>query len=211
MDKNSQKVIDQFFQVFYDERIRIAKLVGKDYNKQLDIALLLFWFSVIDFYGGIYYVGVNDKTEKYKGGRLKLAHKESFKKFINDFFPKPENELGEFIYSIFRSGLVHQLSPKKAGIIWDSSNPRLLWIDIDNHNIVTTTNKITIINLYKFEQLAYKAYEDFKTKVENDQLITECERIYKHLLLPSDILEDGATLDDQYSKLSPSTQKCFTL
>src|SRR5579859_2118271 len=122
MNVYPQKVIDAFFQAFYHERIEIAKGVGKTYNRQLDTSLLTFWFSVIDFYGGIYYVGKKNKKETYRSAppNLKLAHKESFKLFIEDFFPSPENKLGEFLYTIFRSGLVHQLSPKKAGLVWQS-------------------------------------------------------------------------------------------
>lgn len=112
MHKFSKAVIEAFFQQFYDERIKIAKKVGSNYHKQLDTSLLSFWFSVIDFYGGIYFIGKNNK-KIYKNKKLKLADKETFAKFILDFFPAPENELGDFLYSVFRSGLVHQLSPKK--------------------------------------------------------------------------------------------------
>src|SRR5665811_309597 len=103
MNTYSQKVIEAFFQLFYHERIEIARQVGQHYHKQLDISLLTFWFSVIDFYGGIYYVGKNNRKETYdrnppNGHNLKFAHKQSFIEFIKDFFPAPENELGEFLY-----------------------------------------------------------------------------------------------------------------
>lgn len=69
----SQLVINQFFQTFYHERIEIARDVGKHYRNQLDVSLLLFWFSVIDFYGGIYRIGKNNQVQTYKGGKLKIG------------------------------------------------------------------------------------------------------------------------------------------
>jgi len=216
MNYHSQKVIESFFQVFYHERIEIARKVGKNYNKQLDISLLTFWFSVIDFYGGIYYIGKNDTKETYdrklpNGNNLKFAHKQSFIEFIQDFFPTPENELGEFLYSIFRSGLVHQLSPKKGEILWDASNPKLLWVKIDANNGDNTANKVATINIYILEKLAYNAYKEFRRKVENDELITVCEKIFNHLLAVPDGLEDGITLHNQYSKLSLTIQNAIKI
>lgn len=216
MNIYSQKVIDAFFQTFYHERIEIAKQVGKSYNKQLDISLLNFWFSVIDFYGGIYYIGKKDRKETYdrkpsNGHNLKFAHKKSFIKFIKDFFPTPENELGEFLYTVFRSGIVHQLSPKKGGIIWDESNSKLLWMIIDTHNPDNLANKIAFLNIYKLEQLTYDAYSKFRRKIENNELVTECERIFNLLLSIPDGLEDGFTIHDQYMKLSSLVQSQITI
>ena len=186
MNNYSQKVIDSFFQTFYHERIEIAKHVGQHYHQQLDISLLTFWFSVVDFYGGLYFIGKKDIKKIYRNGKLKLADKETFTNFIHDFFPSPENELGEFLHTVFRSGLVHQLSPKKGGIIWDTSNPKLLWIKVDMSNPDNTANKVATINIFQLEQLAFKAYSELRRKIENDELITECERIFNHLLLAPD-------------------------
>lgn len=216
MDIHSQKVIDVFFQTFYHERIEIARQVGQHYHKQLDTSLLTFWFSVIDFYGGVYYIGKEDKKETYDrkppdGSNLKFAHKQSFIKFVKDFFPPQENELGEFLYTVFRSGLVHQLSPKKGEILWDASNPKLLWVKVDTHNGANTANKVATINIYTLEQLAYNAYKEFRKKVENDELLTECERIFNHLLAVPDGLEDGITIHNQYSKLPTPMQTQITI
>ena len=211
MNNFSQKIIDSFFQTFYHERIRIVKQVGQQYHQQLDTSLLTFWFSVIDFYGGLYFIGKNDRKKTYRDGKLKLADKETFTNFIHDFFPSPENELGEFIYTVFRSGLVHQLSPKKGGILWDTSNPKLLWINVDTSNPNNTANKVAFINIYQLEHLAFNAYSELRRKIENDELITECERIFNHLLAASDGLEDGATIHDQYTNLSPLVKNYITL
>ena len=210
MNNFSQKVIDAFFQTFYHERIEIAKQVGQHYYKQLDTSLLTFWFSVIDFYGGLYYIGKNNTKKTYRDGRLKLADKETFTLFIHNFFPMPENELGEFIYTVFRSGLVHQLSPKKGEILWDATNPKLLWVKVDTSNSDDTANKIATINIHQLELLAFNAYKEFRHKVENNELITECENIFNHLLAHSDGLEDGNTIHDQYIKLPASVQTNIT-
>lgn len=211
MNTYSQKVIDAFFQTFYHERIKIAKQVGKKYHKQLDTSLLTFWFSVIDFYGGLYYIGKNNSKKKYKHGKLKLADKETFTLFIHDFFPEPENELGEFIYTVFRSGLVHQLSPKKGEILWDEGNSKLLWVKVDTSNGDNTANKVATINIHQLELMVFKAYKEFRRKVKNDELITECEHIFNHLLANPDGLEDGSTLHDQYTKLHPQVQTSITI
>lgn len=211
MNPYSQKVIAQFFQTFYHERIEIVKQVGQNHHQQLDISLLTFWFSVMDFYGGLYFVGKEDRKKTYRDGGLKLADKETFTNFIRDFFPAPENELGEFIYTVFRSGLVHQLSPKKGGILWDTSNPKLLWIEIDSINPNNTANKVAFINIYQFEQLAFNAYSEFRRKIENDEFVIECERISNHLLAASDILEDGRIINDQYTNLSLFVQNYITI
>lgn len=206
MNNFSQKVIDTFFQTFYHERIEIAKQVGQHYHKQLDTSLLTFWFSVIDFYGGLYFIGKNDAKKIYRDGRLKLADKETFTLFVHDFFPVPENELGEFIYTVFRSGLVHQLSPKKGEILWDATNPKLLWVKVDVNNPDNTANKVATINIRQLELFAFNAYKEFRRKVENDECIIECERIFNHLLANPDGLEDGSTIHTQYSKLPTSVQ-----
>ena len=211
MNNYSQKVIDSFFQTFYHERIEIAKQVGQHYYNQLDTSLLTFWFSVIDFYGGLYYIGRNNMKKSYRGGRLKLADKETFSNFIYDFFPSPENELGEFIYTVFRSGLVHQLTPKKGGILWDKSNPKLLWINVDSSNPDNYANKVAYINIFQLEHFAFNAYRELRRKVENDELIIECERIFHHLLEASDGLEDGTTIHEQFIKLPPQVQNYLTL
>ena len=57
MNTYSQKVIESFFQPFYNERIKLLYQVGHEQNRRIDLSLLLFWFSVIDFYGGIYHIG----------------------------------------------------------------------------------------------------------------------------------------------------------
>lgn len=210
MNNYSQKVIDAFFQTFYHERIDIAKHVGQHYHKQLDTSLLTFWFTVIDFYGGVYFIG-KERKKTYRDGRLKLADKETFIRFIHDFFPAPENELGEFLYTIFRSGLVHQLSPKKGQIIWDTTNQKLLWVKIDTSNPDSTANKVATINLYKLECLTFDAYREFKRKVENDELVTECENIFNDLLANPDGLEDGKTIDTQHNNLPLAVREYITI
>jgi hypothetical protein len=203
----SQLVADQFFQLFYTERIEILKSVGRNYFRQIDTSILSFWFSVIDFYGGIYWVGINDRLmDQYDGQKrtLKLANKTTFSLFINDFFPQPENQLGDLLYSVFRSGLVHQLTPKKGAIVWDETNPRLLWIKVDSDNPNPETNKVATLNIFQLESLTYKAYKSFQSKVESGELETECAIIHNRLLSKADILEDGYVLNRECAALTPS-------
>lgn len=211
MDNFSQKVIDSFFQPFYHDRIILFRQLGQHYSQLLDIPFLTFWFSVIDFYGGVYFIGNKNIKKTYRDGKLKLTDKETFTNFVFDYFPSPENEMGEFIYTVFRSGLVHQLSPKKGGIIRDANDLKLLRINVDTNNPDNTANKVAILNIYRLEHLAFNAYLEFRRKIEHDELVIECERIYFHLLSSSDGLEDGITIHDQYNKLSTVVQNYLTV
>jgi hypothetical protein len=207
MHKFSKAVIEAFFQQFYDERIKIAKKVGSNYHKQLDTSLLSFWFSVIDFYGGIYFIGKNNK-KIYKNKKLKLADKETFAKFILDF-PAPENELGDFLYSVFRSGLISSTLSQKRRDRMGETNPNLLWVKIKIDN--NKEEKVATLNIYQLEKLAYAAYINFKQLIENDELFTECEKIYNTLLAIPDGLEDGMTIDKEYSILSEEVKAYITI
>ena len=210
MNNYSEHVINNFFQTFYHERVEIVRTVGKQYYRQLDIALLTFWFSVIDFYGGIYYVGKHNKRETYRQTNLKLAHKKAFIEFIEEFFPETENEFGELLYSVFRSGLVHQLSPKKGGLVWETDNSQLIWIKIDNKNTDELTNKVITINIHRLEQLAYNSYLEFKKRAENGEIEGICENIYNQLIKNTDGLEDGKVLNEQYLKLRTDIKDMIT-
>jgi hypothetical protein len=200
MNIYSQKVIDAFFQPFYDERIKLMYQLGKDQKGRLDLSLLLFWFSVIDFYGGIYHIGKH-KKEKYRDGRLKLSYHASFKEYIEVFFPPPNNQVGQFIYKIFRSGIVHQISPKKGEIIWEPLEPRLIWVKLDLDNPMDSANKVAVMNIYQLHEMTYKSYNDFKNRITNDLEILLCEKIFNELLKYPDGLEDGITLDNEYKEL----------
>jgi len=46
--------------------------------------------------------------------------------------------------------------------------------------------------------------------VENDELATECENIFNHLLANPDGLEDGITIHTQYSNLPHEVQVIIT-
>jgi hypothetical protein len=197
METFSQKVINQFFQGFYDKRVEIMYNLGKDHKGSLDLSMLLFWFSVIDFYGGIFYVGHNNTILKNRDGSFKLTNYKTFERFIYDFFPKPEKEYGKFIYKIFRSGVVHQLSPKKGGIVWDEDECRLVWTLPEGDY----ENKIAMLNVYKFQVLTYQSYNCYKEKILTGSLDKHCENIYNNLLKEPDGLEDERVFNEQYKIL----------
>jgi hypothetical protein len=76
----------------------------------------------------------------------------------------------------------------------------LLWVKIKIDN--NKEEKVATLNIYQLEKLAYAAYINFKQLIENDELFTECEKIYNTLLAIPDGLEDGMTIDKEYSILS---------
>lgn len=203
MDLNSKRVILSFFQPFYESRIENVIQLGKEYRNEFDLGLLNFWFSVLDFYGGIYYIG-SGKSQYYNDGNLKLTSSTSFSTFIKEFFPSPYNQLGKFIYTIYRSGIVHQISPKKGGIVWDNENQKMLWIEVDNSIKDENKNKIAILNIAKFSSFVACAFYELKRRIENDEMINECNQICKMLIDPHDSLRDEENLNEHISKLDKS-------
>lgn len=200
MNHYSEKVIGSFFQPFYSARISNARQAASQYRSILDLGLLNFWFSVVDFYGGIYYLGVEGKqTDRHQ--EIKLATPRSFEKFIRDFFPEPENSLGKFIYAIFRSGITHQVSPKKRRNVWQPENPRLLWIEVDGSQPNPDKNKTAMLNIPKFAQLTYEAYLELKRQIENDEIVPVCEQITRELIAPYDAFLDERKLNEQIALL----------
>lgn len=140
------------------------KELGDTFKGSIDTALTLFWFSVIDFYGGLYWVGKKDELKKSG-----IAHSDGFKLFIADFFPAEYKQYGDLIYTIFRSGMIHQVSPKKAGIHWKPERRELVWFEIDvnlmdesgKKIIANLANKVAHLNLYVLHEQTFKAYGDF--------------------------------------------------
>jgi hypothetical protein len=204
METFSQKVINHFFQEFYDTRVGIMYNLGKEHKVRLDLSMLLFWFSVIDFYGGIYYVGLKRETLKYKDGKtLKFTNSQTFENFILDFFPDPEKEYGRFIYKVFRSGVVHQMSPKSSGIIWDESEKRLIWTVTENDC------KVAMLNVYKFQEMAYQSYIAYKKQILNGKLEEEhCKNICD-LLINDDVLGDRENFEKECTRLKVKIGKDF--
>lgn len=212
MNQYSQHVLKNYFQDFYDGRIEKCHIISsEDLYNYVDIALVNFWFSVIDFYGGIYAVGVNNVVKENKYGII-LANKKSFTAFIKEFFPhnNKENELGDILYNIFRSGMVHQLSPKMGTLIYDSNLSNLIWIKINSEDANERTNKTVTLNMHRLEKLAYDAYKEFKNRVSDDKMIGYCENIYNKLIKPVDRFEDGKSVDKEYQNLSSATRTLLT-
>lgn len=221
MDFYSQHVLDNFFQPFYDRRIENIRNMNFQSKVDLDLSVVTFWLSVIDFYGGLYYIGKHNEIEPlYKRKKkttdltlLKLAHSKAFAEFVADFFPKSkmENELGPLLYSSFRSGIVHQLSPKKGVLTWGGRDQDLLWVEVDNNNSNPITNKTVSININRFEELSYNSYKDFKQKIESGEHADICKNIYDHLISKDDGLQDGYAVQYEYSQLKPEVKQMITM
>jgi len=197
-----QQVFNQFFQPFYDQRIENIYRMSPATSSTFDLSVLTFWSSVIDFYGGLYYIGKKNQYKTHRSGDLKLSHVDAFSLFIKDFFPAPENQYGNFIYDIFRSGIVHQVCAKKSHIYWQHPNiHKLLWVVQQPGNTNEIENKEAHINISVFQQMTYDAYQRFKAMVSNSTDPTLCQNIYNHLLAMSDGLQDGKALNSAFNKL----------
>lgn len=196
MNEYTESIKNNFFQPFYVQRIEKARSFGKNNFDKFDLPLMLFWFSVIDFYGGLYLIG------KGKSKSKDVANKKGFIFFIKSFFPSPVNECGEFIYNVFRNGSTHQISPKKAGINVNSDEKNLIWIEIDNRITDPDQNKIAYINLYQLTELTYMGFRKLMEIIECSNEIDTCKNIFDALLLKPDGLKDGKILNSEYNKIS---------
>ena len=85
----------------------------------------------------------------------------------------------------------------------------MLWVKIKIDN--NKEEKVATLNIYQLKKLAYAAYINFKQLIENDELFTECEKIYNTLLAIPDGLEDGMTIDKEYSILSEEVKAYITI
>jgi hypothetical protein len=194
-----QKVIDQFFQKFYFDRINHVINANPVISRRLDLAILKFWCSVIDFYGGIHYIGKTNTPRVNRDGSLKLAHGEAFRMFIEDYFPSPENKYGKLFYNIFRSGVVHQISPKKSGIHWEhATRKEMIWVV---QNSPDPKDIIGHLNLKVFQELSYDAFQKFHEFIKNGVDQNFCENIFNHLLANPDSLGDESALWNNYNEL----------
>lgn len=200
----AEHVKANFFQPFYVERIEIAHKATDIEGKKFDLAFLKFWCSVIDFYGGIYWVFKKNAIQT-RNGKTTLSTGASFAEFITDFFPPPDNNYGNFIYSVFRSGIVHQLAPKRSEIHWSHSTiSDLVWIKLDTSKTNQHDNKVANINLKKFREFTYQAFIKFLQKVNDPTNDANCENVYRHLINFADIFEDGKNLNDAYNRITGS-------
>jgi len=203
----AEHVEANFFQPFYTARIDLAYKATDQEGMKFDLSFLKFWSSVIDFYGGVYWVYKKNAIQTPRG-QATLSTGASFAEFIKDFFPAPDNNYGNFIYAVFRSGIVHQLSPKRSGIHWIHGTIHdLVWIEQNPTNLNPHDNKIAHINLKKFRELTYQSYTKFRQMVNNPANDANCESVYRHLINVADIFGDGKSLDDAYRRITGSTMR----
>ncbi len=190
---NTKRVIDQFFQDFYFDNIMPE---ANRVNGGLSSAM--FWFSVIDFYSGIYYVGETGDMN-YAGSKknpyLNLAHFKAQELFIKKYFPFPESEYTDFIYRVFRNGMIHQISPKKGGVEWEPANPKMIWVNNPTGDIIAH------LNLYKFQDLTYKSFLAFYKDVVDSKWDSQCDTVCAKLIDTYDALEDEKVLKEKYKAL----------
>ncbi len=195
-------VISNFFQTFYEERIELVYKTPERMKQGYDLAILKFWSSVIDFYGGIYFVGKSGNIQRDRRGNMTLATGNSFALFIKAFFPDPEKNYGRFIYSAFRSGAVHQLSPKRSEIhVKHATRSELIWVEIDTSKTDPNDNKVAHMNLELFQELTYQSYNKFCQLIRKGADPTMCENIAKNLIDTPDIFGDGHALNKAYEDL----------
>ncbi|PKK35113.1 hypothetical protein BWI96_18850 [Siphonobacter sp. SORGH_AS_0500] len=193
MHRNSERVIEQFFQSFYFHHIE------KEY-KRIDggPSSAMFWFSIMDFYSGIYYIGETGiKQYRYNEQKrgFKLAHDKAVELYMKQYFPILESEYFNILYKVFRNGMVHQIAPKKGDIDWYPEKAELLWVDNSNGNIMA------YLNLYKLQELTYNSFMAFYQDVINSRWDWQCDNVCRELIDKYDSLEDEKELKKAYQAL----------
>jgi len=179
-----QTVLEVFFnQSFYRTRIDQIKAYGDHDFHKYDIGIFLFWCGVIDFFGGLYGVGINGDVadRNQRDGRVKkLSNGSTFQAFIIRFFVdgKGSEQLSSMVYNVFRNGMAHQLSPKKAGIHW---------IDDDVLIYYPKPGDAVHLNIKYFSKLTYDAFVGLQDVVSakqpgNDNSDLIVERIFNVIL-----------------------------
>jgi hypothetical protein len=192
------EVLAQFFQPFYLDRIERVKNADDQTSQCFDLGVLKFWCSVCDFYGGINYLAKGKAPQRNRDGGLKLAHSGGYRDFFNDYFPDPEKNYGKIFYNIFRSGVVHQMSPKKAGIHWQHQKRlEMIWVEERD----SPTDIIAYVNVKVFQQYAYDAFHQFHDLIKTKLETAYCQNIWDSLLSGSDMLGDEKALNDAYNAL----------
>ncbi|MFT3701210.1 MAG: hypothetical protein QM802_02515 [Agriterribacter sp.] len=199
-----ETVLNVFFkQDFYSGRILVVNHFAKSDFTKYDIGIFLFWCGVVDFFGGLYGVGTNgDVASRDSAGRvLKLSNGRTFKKFIERFFVDGQRseELSSIIYNVFRNGMAHQLSPKKAGIGW---------IDSEYLIYYPAAGEAVHLNVKYFAKLSYEAFVRLRGVVdgsnpENDNSDAIVTNIYEKILKApnGDGLGDDRAIDNELSHL----------
>lgn len=196
--EESKSVLSVFFQDYYDKRIELMNTKAQDYELIFDLPFVLFWFSILDFYGGIYSIGKGNASSFTPDGILQIARPESFNEFVNRYFPPKYKKYSSILYSVFRCGVVHQISPRMAGLVWEPDNEALIYFTVNKSN---PDNIVGFLNFYLFQKLTYNAFQNFKKEIEDNLNPSISENIYKTLLKVPDGLHDKQILLREYRHL----------
>lgn len=191
------KIINQFFRHdFYKKQIHNAYKSSNFQYETNSISYVMFWFAVLDFYGGVYGVGKNgDVAKKWKGTHItySLSNRNTFIDFVQNYFSPENRAYASLIYFIFRNGVMHQLSPKLAGLAWDEKSV-LIFKDASG---------TLFINAKQLAEEAYKSVEKLETILINPSEYLEPAISYEQFvtsiystLKPGNFTFDG--LGDKY-------------
>lgn len=176
-------VFDQPIYDFFENDIESCLLVSKikqqspqnpDFPGGTNFTAALAILSVIEMMAS-YYFGI----EPDKNDKLMPASSKQVSEFLRKYFSKHQqkfsnNKFGEYFYKVFRHGLSHQWSPKRAGVDMNFHSNEILTypsIGIPHLNVPA---------LFNITKLALRDYdEDLKNGTGVENFIKHFEAINK--------------------------------
>ena len=183
----NEHVKGNLFQLFYTQKIESHYSAMHQVKGLADIAITNFWHGVADFYGRIHLAGVRDVS--YRSPSVT----DSYRHFIEEFFPVEWKCKSKLLYEIFRNGMVHQISPKYAAIQYlESPFDELLYPYTDPNNSINPD--IPLLNIRVYGELVYKGFHVFMDRVQTNQEPIIYESIHNKITSIPDGLGDNASL-----------------
>ncbi len=182
-----------FFQSLYDNGIadHHKYFNNEGLGRYLGLSAIMFWSGVADFYGKLYRAGNSPgvKFNKYSSGG-------AFEYFIKNLVRVEWRCYSNFLLEIYRNGVMHQLSPKLAGIDFQKDSEVLIFTGEDG--------KTPFLNVWFYGELIVEGYNKFKEEVINNTNPEMMKNIVEAVIYPTggDGLGDGAAVDVQNRNLN---------
>jgi hypothetical protein len=175
------------FQPFYIERVENHYQAMQMTKSLTDIAITNFWHGIADFYGRMHWAGVKNKSYD------KLQVGDSYEHFITEFFPVEWKCKAHLLYKIFRCGMVHQISPKYAGIAYlESPQNELIYPMPDPNN--GSNPDIPLLNSRVYGELVYAGFKEFRQRLNKNSEPIIAENIHNNVTGVTDGIGDIAEL-----------------
>lgn len=201
-EEKKQKVIKQYFTQYVDQIYPIMdelnSIIPKHSQVGLGVVQTMFLCTIIDHFGKVMRVGKEHSELPLQPGQ----NAPNFIFFIDQYFPDAEKCKGEFIYKIFRNGVMHQFVPKAAGAFW-SNEPRYM------NQLFYERDNIPQINNHVFSNYIKVGLMNIMEKLEGDTLPDYIDGIFEHLIVKNYAFKDFELRDILLNKFNQSGKSLY--